>query len=177
MKFIISLQKKLLQLESFLLVAIFLSTLFIAVLQIFLRNFFDIGIIWGDSFLRIAVLWIGMMGALYASRRNNHISIDLGVKYLSKKHLKIVQSIIHLFTSFICGLVAWYSIHLIVIEYEYTEIAFANVPVWLSMIIIPLVFSIMSLRYLGFSLLTICSHDIHSPFKKELTLQKNESKL
>lgn len=151
MKFITLLQNRLLQLENFLLVSVFLATLFIAIAQIILRNFFDTGIIWGDSFLRIAVLWIGMMGALYASRCNNHISIDLGIKYLSKKHRKFIQFLIHLFTSLICALVSWYGFNWMIMEYEYAEMAFANVPIWISISIIPLVFLIMSIRYLSFS--------------------------
>ncbi|MCU7835628.1 MAG: TRAP transporter small permease [gamma proteobacterium symbiont of Taylorina sp.] len=155
--------KQLLQLEKILLVSAFLFTLSIAVLQILLRNFFDSGIIWGDSFLRIAVLWIGMMGALYASRRNNHIHIDLTVKFLPADVLTVIKSMVHLFTSLICAFVTWYGIHLVVMEYEFSEPAFASIPVWSTMLIIPVVFSIMTIRYLLLSV---------KPFFKKTTPAK-----
>jgi len=148
MHFIASLHKQLLKFEKILLVSGFLFTLFIAVLQILLRNFFDSGIIWGDSFLRIAVLWIGMLGALFASRGNNHIHIELSLKFLPTTYQSIIKSIVHLFTSLICAFVSWYGVKLVLMEYEYSEIAFASIPVWSTMLIIPIVFFIMSLRYL-----------------------------
>ena len=178
MKFILVLQKKLLHLEKILLVTMFIVTLSIAVLQIILRNFFDTGIIWGDSFLRISVLWIGMMGALYASRGNNHISIDLGVKFLAKKNLNIIKAVIHLFTSLVCALVAWYGFNLVIMEYEYSEIAFAIVPVWLTIFIIPIVFFIMSLRYLSFSILIFTGREHDIPFEdKTKNIEKDIEKI
>jgi len=152
MNFILNLHTKLLKIEKFLLVSIFIITLSIAVLQIFLRNFFDGGIIWGDSFLRISVLWIGLMGALFASRNNNHIRIDLAINFLPKKYISLLTSFIHLFTGFICSLIAWYAAKLVLMEYEYAEIAFADIPVWITMLIIPTAFIIMSLRYLNLAI-------------------------
>ncbi|MCP3852419.1 MAG: TRAP transporter small permease [Gammaproteobacteria bacterium] len=146
---------KLLLAESFLLVATFISVLIIAVTQIALRNFFDSGIIWADTFLRITVLWIGMMGAIIASRNNNHINMNLGLRYLSPKALPYVQAIVHFFTACVCLIVTWYSINLVSMEYEDTGMAFANIPVWVTVMIIPIGFFIMGLRYVSLSILCI----------------------
>ncbi|MBE9527555.1 MAG: TRAP transporter small permease subunit [Proteobacteria bacterium] len=173
MKFFINLHKKLLQLERFLLVSAFLTTLFIAVLQIILRNIFDTGIIWGDSFLRISVLWIGMLGALYASRQNNHISINLGVNFLPKNYFRIIKFIVHFFTAVICMLVAWYGLHLVIMEYEYAEMAFAKIPVWLSVAIIPIVFFIMSSRYFIFAILELKGKSIANEITGVIAENKN----
>lgn len=163
-----ALHRYLLKLEDVVLVATLLVTLFIAVLQITLRNFFDSGIIWGDSFLSISVLWIGMAGAIFASRDNRHISIDLGIKFLSEKNKLIAQSVVHLFTAFICFIVAWYGINLVILEYEEQTLAFANIPVWLTVAIIPLGFAIMAMRYLISTLQIIFS----STFRTELQHRK-----
>ena len=53
----------------------FLTMLVLAVMQIALRNFFDGGFLWAESFVRVLVLWIAILGALVATRQNNHISI------------------------------------------------------------------------------------------------------
>ena len=64
------------RLENIALISALISMLGIAVLQIFLRNFFDSGFLWAESFLRILVLWVAMLGAMVATREKNHISID-----------------------------------------------------------------------------------------------------
>jgi TRAP-type C4-dicarboxylate transport system permease small subunit len=150
----------LLKFESGLLVSTFLITLLIAVSQIILRNFFDMGIIWADNFLRITVLWLGMMGALIASRKNNHINMNLGQKYLSKQSLRVVQSIIHLFTASICFIITWYGYSFVLLEHEESGLAFANIPVWLTVSIIPISFLIMALRYLTLSILVATGQSV-----------------
>lgn len=120
----------------------------LAVAQIFLRNFFDSGIVWADVFLRIIVLWIGMFGAMYASRNNEHINIELGIKYLSDKLRPYIQAVVFLFTAAICAVVAWYSIDFVLIEYQDNAMAFAKIPVWVTEVIIPFAFISIAVRYL-----------------------------
>jgi len=153
-------QQKLWQIETFILVATFIVTLMVAITQISLRNFFDMGIVWADTFLRISVLWLGMMGALVASRKNSHISMNLGQKYLNKKNLRWVKTILHFFTAFICFIITWYGVNLVLMEYDEASIAFANVPVWLTMTIIPIAFLIMALRYLGLTILIAINYPV-----------------
>ena len=69
-----------------------------AVLQIFMRNLFDSGILWGDSLVKVLVLWIGLMGAMIASRNSHHISIDILSKFLPEQIKKITNFIISVFT-------------------------------------------------------------------------------
>lgn len=152
---------RLLQFETFLLVAGFLMILIVAVTQIFLRNVFDMGIIWADTFLRISVLWLGMMGALVASRNNNHISMNLGQKYLSEKNLHWVKIIIYFFTAGICLIVTWFGINLVLMEYEEAGLAFSKIPVWITVSIIPIAFCVMGLRYLTLSILLISGQPVN----------------
>jgi TRAP-type C4-dicarboxylate transport system permease small subunit len=148
MRFLNALHKQLLRMEDIVLIGALLITLTIAVLQIVLRNFFDSGIIWGDSFLSISVLWLGMAGAIFASRDDSHISIDLGLRFLSVKNKQIAKAIVYLFTTFICSIVAWYGANLVLMEYEDKTLAFAQIPTWLTVSIIPLGFASIALRYL-----------------------------
>ncbi len=150
----------LLKMESFLLISIFLTMLIISVTQIILRNVFDMGIIWADTFLRISVLWLGLMGALVASRNNNHISMNLGQKYLSEQNQNRIKIIIYFFTAGICFITSWFGGNLVLMEYEEAGLAFANIPIWVTVLIIPIAFFIMGLRYLTFSLLLISDQPI-----------------
>ena len=133
--------------ETFLLLFFLLSAVLLASAQILLRNFFDSGIFWADTALRILVLWIGMTGAMFASRNKKHIRIDVLSHYLPEKIRDNIWRVTELITAIVCAIVAYYSIELIQYEYEDGLIAFANVPVWLCETIIPFAFIVMSLRY------------------------------
>ncbi|WP_305907042.1 TRAP transporter small permease [Methylomarinum sp. Ch1-1] len=133
--------------ETFILVALFISLMLVAVTQIVMRNFFASGIIWAESFVRIAVLWIALIGAMIASRDGQHISIDVVVKKLPAGIRPIAQRLSALFTSAVCYVMTWHSLQFVLQEYRYGGIAFAAVPNWLCEAIIPIAFLIISLRY------------------------------
>ena len=147
-KFILRIYNALLATETFLLLFFLLTAILLACVQILLRNFFDMGIFWADSALRIMVLWIGMIGAMFASRNKKHIRIDILSHYLPVNFRNNIWRVTELLTALVCGIVAYYSIEFIQYEYLDGAIAFANVPVWLCEIIIPIAFIIMALRYL-----------------------------
>jgi len=147
-KTLISVRATLLKIEDLILVGMLLVAILLAVLQIFLRNYFHSGLVWGDVLLRIIVLWIGMFGAMYASRNNEHINIELGLKHLSAAAKPYVQAIVFIFTATVCALVAWYSVGFVISEYHQGEMAFAKVPVWVTEAVIPFAFIVIAVRYL-----------------------------
>jgi len=123
--------------------------------QIIMRNFWDSGLSWGDSSLSILVLWVGMLGAMVATREQNHISIDILSRFLPP-HLKgINQIVLDLFTATICALLCYHSYRFVLMEFEEGIIAFDSVPAWLCEAIIPFGFGLIALRC-GFTALTQC---------------------
>ncbi|MCP3941765.1 MAG: TRAP transporter small permease [Desulfobacteraceae bacterium] len=146
---IISLVQKI---EDGILVGLLLIMITMAVLQIFLRNFFDSGILWGDSMVRILVLWIGLIGAMVASRTDNHISVDILSRYLSVRIKKITTLVVHIFTVVVTALMAWFSLKFVIMEMGDNFIAFGNVPAWVCETIIPIAFLVICIRYTLFSI-------------------------
>jgi TRAP-type C4-dicarboxylate transport system permease small subunit len=140
--------KLLLKTETGLLVTLLITMIIMAVIQIIMRNFFSSGIIWADSFVRIAVLWLALLGAMVVSRSGKHIAIDLLSQILSKNTQAIVKRITDGFTAIVCFIVMHYSFEFVKLEYEDGGLAFANVPNWLCESIIPFAFLIIGLRYL-----------------------------
>ncbi len=134
--------------EDGLLVSLLLMMIFMAVLQIVLRNLFDSGILWADPLIRILVLWIGLIGAMIASRNNHHISIDVISRYLPKQAKKVSTLILSIFTATICGTMAYYSLVFVQMEQQDGQIAFGVIPAWVCESIIPIAFAIISLRYI-----------------------------
>ncbi len=133
--------------EDSLLIGALVSMLVMALVQILLRNFFDAGLLWAESFLRILVLWLAMLGAMVATRESNHISIDLVSRFLPETPRKFATLISYLFSAAVCGAVAYHAVLFIQFEYEDQTIAFASVPTWLCQSIIPIGFGVMALRF------------------------------
>jgi len=140
-------QSLLQRIEEVGLVLLFTAILAMAVIQIVLRNAFDSGIIWGDILVRILVLWIGMVGAMVASRRGEHIRIDLLTRYLPSRARQAVNAAIAFITAAVCAVASVFSFKFIAAEYAYGGAAFAAVPVWVCALIIPLGFFVIAVRY------------------------------
>ncbi len=133
--------------EDAILVGLLALMIGMSVTQIFLRNLFESGIIWSDVLVRILVLWVGLVGAMVASRQGNHITIDLLDRYLPTTAKPIVNFVVELFTALICSVVVYYSLVFVQMEFVDGGTAFAWVPVWVCEAIIPFAFSVIALRY------------------------------
>ena len=135
------------RIEDSILVGLLLLMIFLSVLQIFLRNFFGAGIVWSEVLVRILVLWVGLIGAMVASRQGNHINIDIMDRYLSGRAKNLVKFVVEIFTALICIVVAYYSLQFVQMEFSDGGVSFAKVPEWLCEAIIPFAFTVISLRY------------------------------
>lgn len=145
---IFKIYRMLLKTETAILVTLLLSMIVISVVQIVMRNFFTSGLIWADSFVRIAVLWLALIGAMVASRQGRHITIEVLLHLFSKRMQRAVKRLTDTFTACVCFVVAYYSFEFVKIEYEDAGLAFAFVPNWLCESIIPFAFFIIGLRYI-----------------------------
>jgi TRAP-type C4-dicarboxylate transport system permease small subunit len=134
-------------LEDAILVSLLTAMLVLASAQILARNFFQVGIIWGDILVRVMVLWVGLVGAMVAARRNQHISIDIVSRLLPQRVKKAANAVVNLFAAVVCGIVAYYSLRLVRLEYLDGAVAFGAVSTWTLESIIPLSFGVMALRY------------------------------
>lgn len=143
--------------ENLILISLLLLMIVLAALQIVLRNLFDSSILWGDGLVRVLVLWIGLIGAMVASRNNKHISIDVISRYLPPKLKSVSNLLISVFTAFICGVMTYFSTGLVLMEKEDGMIAFGIVPAWVCESIIPISFGIICLRYIVFCIQNIIS--------------------
>jgi len=140
------------RLEDGLLALVLGLMILLAPLQIFLRNFFDAGITWGDPLLRVLVLWVGMLGALAATRGRRQISIDALSHVVGERARSGFGAVTSLFTAVVCAVVAYHSARFVASEIEYQTSAFAGVPAWTCEIVIPVAFGLIALRYALYSM-------------------------
>lgn len=148
--------KRLLVLENLLLSLLLSGMILLAAGQILLRNGFNSGISWADPALRLAVLWLTMMGAMGAARENHHIQIDLLSRYLPARSKILNQLLTNTFSALICGLLAWHGGRMVLFEWQDGNLLFGVVPAWLGMLILPIGFAVMSARFALRALL--CRH-------------------
>jgi len=134
--------------EDTLLMIILIGMILLAGAQIFLRNFFDFSLFWGDEMLRLLVLWLTLAGGLAASRVDKHISIEVIYRFLPGAAQMVTRIIIDIFTAFICGLLAWQSARFVMGSYEYGDTLMKNMPAWMLQSILPVGFGLMAFRHL-----------------------------
>lgn len=130
------------------LLALLLTTMIgVAVVQVVMRNFFDSGLYWGDSAVRVVVLWVALLGAMVASRKDEHIRIDIAGRFLAPGVKRHVSRLVSLFTCIVLLIFAWYAFEFVRFEYEDGTPAFAQVPAWACEAIMPLGAAVMAIRY------------------------------
>lgn len=150
--------------EDGLLTVLLVGMIVLAVLQIGLRNFADTGFLWADPLLRILVLWLGLVGAVAATRDDKHINIDILSKYVALRWQAATKVVTQIFSAFICALVSWFSYNFVVGEAEFELIGAANVPVWIYQSIIPAAFALIAFRF--------CVHAFANLFRLLLNVEK-----
>jgi TRAP-type C4-dicarboxylate transport system permease small subunit len=136
------------RLEDWLLSLLLLGMILLACLQIFLRNVFDSGFVWADSLLSIILMWLGLLGALAASRYDKHIAIDVLARWPSAQLQFLIKIVTSVFAASVCLIVAFYAAGFVLEEYKYGTTAVAGWPAWWFELVIPLAFALMGLRYM-----------------------------
>lgn len=147
-KLLKSIDKSLSLVENSFIVAIVTVMVLLSFLQLVLRNFFDYGILWGDTFLRHLVLWVGFIGASLATRDEKHINIDLLGRITPKKYFSYMRIIIDLVTMIVCIALARAGYVFLKYEIEANTILFNDVPAWYFQLIIPIGFALIGFRFL-----------------------------
>jgi TRAP-type C4-dicarboxylate transport system permease small subunit len=135
------------RIEAALLITLFASLVIVAVYQILARNVWGGGLGWGDAFVRTAVLWVTVIGALVASRNDDHIRIDLIARYLPTRAQIWVRRLGAAFAGVVSGMFAVQSTQFVRYEFEDGPIAFGIVPAWACEIVLPIGFALIAIKY------------------------------
>lgn len=133
--------------EDGLLAVAVLTMVALAGLQIVLRAGFDGGLTWIEPALRALVLWVGMLGAITASRSGRHIHIDLLIRLVPPAWHHRLETLACVFTAAVCALIAWHGIRFVQLELDFPAAVIAGVPSWAVALILPVAFGLIGLRY------------------------------
>jgi len=139
-------------LEDTLLATLLAVMIVLAVGQIIQRNLFDTGFVWTDELLRILVLWLTVIGALVASRTDQHIRMDVLVRFVPAQLQGLLRRVIFVATAVVCGTLAWHSYHFVRIEAEYESVLLGGYPSWWFQCVIPIGFALICWRYIALAI-------------------------
>ncbi|HOC44500.1 MAG TPA: TRAP transporter small permease [Thermoanaerobaculales bacterium] len=138
--------------EDGLLVVMLAGLIVLAAAQIALRNLLDTSLLWADPAVRVVVLWVGMIGAMVATRFDKQISVDAVSRFLPGRWKSAVRVVTDLFTAAVSLALAWHSTRLLLGDREGGVTVFAAVPLWVCELVLPVAFGVIGLRYLAYAL-------------------------
>ncbi len=134
-------------LETWLIVAILSGLILLGAAQIVLRNFFSIGFAWGDGLARLAVLWLGLLGALAATRDGRHIAIGVAARFLPRT-LQIAAAVTaNAFAAAVSAALAWYAWSFVNDSREFGDTLLGDLPAWWLQSIMPIAFALMAWQF------------------------------
>jgi TRAP-type C4-dicarboxylate transport system permease small subunit len=134
-------------LETWLIVAVLGGLILLGAAQIVLRNFFSIGFAWSDGVARLAVLWLGLLGALAASRDGRHITMGALARWLPLRARLVAGVCADVFGAGVSGALAWYSWVFVSDAREFGDTLLGDVPAWWLQSIMPVAFALMAWQF------------------------------
>lgn len=133
--------------EEMLLCLLLATMILVACIQIILRTFFSSGLMWADPLLRYLVLWCGLLGAVLATGRGKHISLDLTGNRLSPEIRSWVSLIRYLFCIIVSAGLTWAGWIFLQNEIEFSSPGPFSLPSWLWNSIFPAAFGLIALKF------------------------------
>jgi TRAP-type C4-dicarboxylate transport system permease small subunit len=135
-------------LETWLIVLLLGGLIVFATLQIVLRNFFSVGFTWGDGLVRLAVLWLALLGGVAASREGRHITMNALTRWLSPGLAKAAAVTADLVAAGVIGTLAWYALAFVRDSHEFGDTLLGDVPAWWLQAPMPLAFAVIAYRFM-----------------------------
>lgn len=145
--------------EDWVLTLLVVGMVVLAGAQIVLRNAFDSGFSWAEPVLRALVLWSAMLGAVIATRDDQHIGLDFIARFVSGTALRVARFVALAFAAALCAAMAWHSWALVQLDREGHTEGVLGIPAWMLELILPLGFGLMALRFLIRSVLPPKEHE------------------
>ncbi len=135
------------QIETWIVIVLVAFVIGFGLLQIVLRNLFSTGLVWGDTFLRHAVLWICLLGAARATAEGKHIHIDLLPRLLPGKLNSFIKIVANTLPVIVSIVLFYSSLEFVRDERLSGQIALEFIPFWWLELIFPFCFIVMTIRF------------------------------
>lgn len=141
--------------EEMLLSLFLVVMILLACYQIALRWFTSGGIIWIDPLLRYLVLWSGLLGAVLATAKEGHISLDVIGYLLSDRVRDGIRVLTCAFSTIVSLFLLRATLLFIGSEIEFGSSGLFGLPSWGWNLIFPIAFAMISFHFGVATLLAI----------------------
>ena len=125
--------------------ALFLMAFF-PLYEIISRLLGTVGIPGTTDYVRHLTLWVGMLGAIVASREKQHLSLHAGLSFLSERVRGILQICTAHVSVAVCAALTWGGWEFVLSELTVTVPIAGWIPQWVAIVIIPIGFGLVALR-------------------------------
>ncbi len=149
-------------LEQYLVTLILTLIILLATLQIGLRWSGFGGIPWIDPLLKYCVLWGGFFGAVLATARSQHISLD-AVDYLIPEKIKPGLKLITLcFSTVVAAFLFRAALLFLQSEMEFGGSSLFGFPFWIWYLVFPLAFGMICIHFTISALLVLLDKEVEA---------------
>ncbi len=135
------------RLEEMALVFFVFLLVFLGCLEILFRDLISIGIFWIDPVIEHLVLWVALLGASVATRKNRHIAIDVLSDRLPPVYRSSVQALVRLFSGLVCLILVLPAIRFMESDYRAGSLLAFGIPLWVSQAVMPAMLLAMAVRF------------------------------
>jgi TRAP-type C4-dicarboxylate transport system permease small subunit len=151
------------KIEEVLLALFLVGMVFLAALQVLLRNIWDVGIDWADITVQNVTVLVGLLGAAVATSEGRHLNIDLFSRILKGRAKTALKVVIGCFSLFICVLLTkggWTTFQLnyepwvqnipegwTVAQNLKVQFLEGGIPQWMSQLFLPIGFALIGFHF------------------------------
>ena len=137
------------KIESFLVILLLLLLCLLAFFQVVLRNVFSFSFVWADIVVRMAVLWVAILGASIATSERGHIHIDLLSRVVPSPYNRYLDAFLSLVAAGACFCFFLVAMKFVSVEKEVGAVIhmLRGAPEWLFTLIFPAGFILMSFKF------------------------------
>jgi C4-dicarboxylate transporter, DctM subunit len=136
------------RIEDGLSAAALLAMAVLPVVELGSRAIFNTGIPGSFGYVQHLTLWVAFLGAMIASREQQHIVLSAGVSALPSKAKVVTDTLVTMIAAAVAAGLAWASLEYVRSEMESPERIGGWLPVWAAELILPAAFAAMSLRFI-----------------------------
>lgn len=157
--------------KFFLISAVTLMTL-IVFFDFLFRELFDYSFIWAKELAAFLMIWVGFIGASYATKENKHLVVGIPEKLFPKKILPYVSLFVNLLVFIVTIFLAYLGFLYVQETKEIGETSLVlNIPLWIVQLIIPVSLIIIAVRFIILAILILQGKitSIGAGAKEELT--------
>lgn len=143
MRFLLKLNDAVGKVENVLISVGLLSMLFLAFLQVIMRDVFNKGLPWADSIVRLLVLWVGFVGAALATKLDQNLTLEVLTKYMPERLRHLSSIVVKLFAIMVCCFLFQASLKFLGDEMSTGEKYLNLFPSWYTLTIFPATFALI----------------------------------